>query len=89
MEDQLWWPSEAHRQSSCTHEDPGDSWKGQGRGEEALKNVVPRFPCLPSRLPTLLLLSSFPNSCVLYTHTRMQLYARLGVRLGEDRKTAL
>lgn len=57
VEDQLWWPSEAHRQSRCTHEDPGDSWKGQGRGEEGLKNVLPRFPHPPSRLPTPLLSS--------------------------------
>lgn len=30
VQDQLWWSGETHRQASCTHEDPSDSWKGQG-----------------------------------------------------------
>lgn len=85
MEDQLWWPSEAHRQSRCTHEDPGDSWKGQGRGEEGLKNVLPRLP--PSHVPTLLLSTdSSPNSCMHSLHTHTYAVACLGAWVDEARR---
>lgn len=86
VEDQLWWASEAHRQSRCTHEYPGDSWKGQGRGENGLKNALPRFPTHP-----LLLISSPLQQTVLIIHAFcMHTYAVacLGVPVGKCRKSA-
>lgn len=74
VEDQLRWPGETHRQPSCTHEDPGDSWKcraGVRKGQLVNSPGLPEF--LAPHPPTALL----PDG-VLTSHKSRIVFLTLG-----------